>query len=141
MLWRERYDPVVIRDPSLRLEIKGPCFVLGCPSDADLGDLALWLRLREGEGLPSDELILCFPNDNVESSARAFLPPSQLARTSVLKIEKWPERTFCALLDHDKSLLMVVGPPTEDVWEEVCTTWATIRSYAETRSPAPEPGE
>jgi hypothetical protein len=70
----------------------------------------------------------------------AVLPPSVFARTTVSEpVADWrnlihpdrPERSFAVLENGSTIEMLVVGPPTEDVWEEFENRLKRLRSVAD----------
>lgn len=139
MRWRDAYQPIVAHDitcPTLTPPENSRLAWLGGFDLRCISELGVWLRLFEDAGYqPGIRLFL-----DASQPLEAVLPPSVFARTMVSgPIADWrqliqpdrPERSFAVLGDGSTIEMLVVGPPTEDVWEEFENRLKRLRSVAD----------
>ena len=116
MLWRAGYTPEV-RTHALvpRLEIQPPIrCIAGCFGPQDYRDIDIWRRLFESAGF--DYRLICPPE------LTEMFPPSIASKLSpVGELRPWldavgSERVFAFVKSDGPTPLLVIGPPTEDVW-------------------------
>lgn len=130
MLWRRTYEPRVAEGVALPDSTISTSILLGAFDARGQAELGIWLRLLESASLDR-HVSLAFirpawtPKDR--RLVEAIIPPSR--RTQIAWVEdpegKWaaviqpdrPERCFAALLSDGVADMLIVGPPTEDVWE------------------------
>jgi hypothetical protein len=84
------------------------------------------------------EVVELLITDGQETQQIADLrPPSRKSRIrTTADVLKWKEavgdipdgRAFCTLIQNGVAIIRVIGPPTEEVWDEVTTLWRTIRT-------------
>ncbi|RYG49262.1 hypothetical protein EON79_01890 [bacterium] len=115
----DAYVPRVERDTSVPPVPDG--FYLGGFSPLAQSELGVWRRLMASRAAPYS-LLLFGPGWD------AVLPASLLAlRFEGASEPLWlgriapdrPERSFCVVVREGVAKILVIGPPTEDVWEEV----------------------
>ncbi len=134
MLWRPGYQPIVKRNvpvPTLNAQAldgttrETPSILVGGFSEHSLMEQDTWRRLAEDADLTAHLLQVVFGR-SAEFLA-TLVPPSRRARTAVsAEGAAWaaivepdrPTRAFAALILDGVAEILVVGPPTEDVWEE-----------------------
>lgn len=98
-------------------------------------EVEVWWRLFE-EDFPG-ELLEVVPAELVPD-VFALRPPSRHSRIRVessaanLAGLNEPGRAFCAVVQSGVAELMVIGPPTEEVWDEVATLWNALRAQIKT---------
>lgn len=116
MLWRKGY--VTVRVTGFCAQWDGylqaiPEVAIGFDSADQLTNVELWCRLLRADF--GDEFRWCLLNLGVPSEELgAALPPSLLKRVIQGNPADWPfNREFAWRAD-----LVMVGPPTEDAWEE-----------------------
>jgi hypothetical protein len=93
-------------------------------------EFGIWWRLLESAGLADRSVIYLFSAEWTDKDlrlARAVLPRSLHDRLRLVADEAgaWrdliepdrPERSFAAIVRGPEAELLVIGPPTEDVWE------------------------
>ena len=125
MLWREAYRPRLIED-ALLPGAPSTGIVLGGFDLRAQAELGIWWRLLETASLlTAARLVLILPEE--DEIVTKVLPRSWAANLSVVRNggEAWraliqpdrPERSFAAITRGGMAPLVVVGPPTEDVWE------------------------
>jgi hypothetical protein len=138
MLWKEPYAPIVLYELP-ELAFSGPSLaggvgtsstakiVLGAGSPSGFLALGTLRRLLRSSGFEADQEWALFErNDESLASLRAMVLSDQYDR--VLFAEPVPEQLlsagpvqphwcFAALQDGSRTRVLVVGPPTEDVWE------------------------
>lgn len=124
MLWRTSYEPRVLRDAEAP---SGEGLLLGAFDVRAQSEIGVWTRLFDEAGL--DYRIRLFRDEWTEKERRtvdAVFPPSVRARIELATERGWaetvapdrPERTFAALIQEGRAKMLVIGPPTEEVWEE-----------------------
>lgn len=122
MLWRQPYQPRVLE--AVRVEGLPDGILVGVFDPLGQAELGVWLRLFESAGQDRQVKILAIGMPSPRKF-EAILPPSRhsqvvwrdeggLAQT--LAIDK-PERSFAAIVTGGIADLLVVGLPTEEVWE------------------------
>jgi len=116
VLWRAAYEPQVLGPfpvPTFDGVLVGGFDVLS------LSEMEIWMRLLESSGI--DWRFGLVGDWDVSDLVR----PSRLSRCMRLE-EFWRsavspdrvERSFCAFVRDGVAVRTVVGPPTEEVWEE-----------------------
>ncbi len=131
MLWRESYSPTVIRD-RIRTPFSDESLVyVGSYALEASREVEIWWRLFEQE-LPGF-LVEVVP-ESLRDEVIALRAPSRHSRirfdSAALGVidEVEPHRAFCAVVRAGIAELVVIGPPTEEVWDEVCQLWREIRT-------------
>lgn len=129
MLWKDEYRPVVRYD--VRIPPVQGTLLSGAPTlvrggvligafDARSSEVGVWQRLIGGQ--PPTAFIGVSAED-----ATAVTPPSGRASTLVIvndlawrtiAVADRPERAFALVFSGERAQMLVVGAPTEDVWEE-----------------------
>ena len=147
MLWRQAYQTKVLRDldcpvtqtvsldgssiqPTVEVIIGG--FGFDC-----LAEQTVWWKLFQSDFPGDPHVRRAFIVGSVLSSdielAQSLMPPSEAKRSYFLEDPNqfWreliepdhPGRGFTAIIDQGKILLLMIGPPTEDAWEEFSNAW------------------
>lgn len=136
MLWRTSYEPVVIREPSFEVGSDQSSAIIGLFSVLAHREAEVWWRLFEAD-FPGDVIELAVGGIALRNELVSIRPPSRHER--VLQdpdAGKWrtqlesvvDERAFCAIVRKGVVELIVIGPATEEVWEEVSSLWRSIRT-------------
>ena len=131
MLWRESYRPRVIREPARTQFSDESLPIVGSFNLEASREVEIWWRLFEDEfpGL----LVEVLP-EALREQAFHLRAPSRQSRirfdTKALGLVSNLDhgRAFCAIVREGMAELIVIGPPTEEVWDEVCTLWRAIRT-------------
>ena len=152
MLWREHYNPRILSNtqmPEVEFEwLKGETrsihniVLVGGFGLAAVADQGIWLKLFD-EAFPGDPNVFrayiatqwSFKN---KRDAMAVVPPSQHGATLLITdpLHGWtdlvkPERVdrgFAAIV-HEKTIkLLMIGPPTEETWDEFRDAWTALRT-------------
>ena len=112
MLWRAHYTPEIYEAaPDWSIANGVYC---GAGSVSALIDAQVWMKLFGSAQLNFAVLVV-----GPISSADSVLPPSALARLrSVSADDRLPADRAFGLVKSDLRIMFVVGPPTEDVWEQ-----------------------
>lgn len=131
MLWRPEYQTVVLRGVELP-EIAGSLLSGGpwrsseslitviAPGVSDLRDLEIWWRLLASADL-AQASVAVFHSAESPDLLRSLLPPSRHPRTATSeKLALWSAVVAqnAVLAAIPLAGLAMVGPPTEDAWEE-----------------------
>lgn len=125
MLWRESYVPDVRKNVLLPAECDAEALVIGAFSLAALREVELWVRLAREANVPFTESYWLIPEEKAALSS--LLAPSRFQAASVRDDrEAWlaalhpidPSRSFAAI-SKSNSPMVIVGPSTEDAWEEM----------------------
>ena len=118
MLWRAGYTPEVRTDavvPRLDIRPEIRC-IAGCFGPQDYRDIDIWRRLFESAGF--DYRLLCPPE------LSEMFPPSVTSKLfPVSELQPWQNavgstRVFAFVKSDGPTPFLVIGPPTEDVWEK-----------------------
>ncbi len=131
MLWRESYRPEVRRNLTTTSFLHESLPFIGSVSLEASREVEIWWRLFE-EDFPG-EVVEVVPESS-RDAVFALRAPSRHPRIrfdseAVQILGEIPrQRAFCAIVLNGIAELVVVGPPTEDVWEEVSTLWRAIRT-------------
>lgn len=127
MLWRESYRPNVRYNVPLPGLADG--IVVGVFDVHGLREQGVWLRLLESAGADHTARLLFAidsPSPRQKRDITSLLPPSRhpqiewLEDGEALKAVIAPdhrERAFAAIIREGIAVQLVVGPPTEEVWE------------------------
>jgi len=122
VLWRSAYQPRVLE--SRKLDGLPEGIVVGVFDPLGQAELGVWLRLFESAGWDRDVSILAIGMPG-RRKFESVLPPSRHSQIvwldesglrQTLEIDK-PERSFAAVIVNGVADLLVVGVPTEEVWE------------------------
>ncbi len=139
MRWRDAYEPIVAHDiprPALIPDDISRSAWLGGFDLRCISELGVWLRLFEDAGYQPNIRFFLDSSQPLDT----VLPPSVFARTTVSEpVADWrnliqpdrPERSFAVLGNGTTIEMLVVGPPTEDVWEEFENRLKRLRSVAD----------
>lgn len=136
MLWRTTYTPEVTRNLEHGLPLSSPRAVIGVYSVAGLRELEIWWRLFE-EDFSGEVTQFVLSNPGESDKWSSLLPQSRLDRTVLSsEIKPWLDitgqvensRAFCTILTRERARIVVLGPPTEEVWEEVANIWREVRT-------------
>jgi len=122
VLWRQTYEPRILE--SIELAGVPDGILLGAFDPKGQAELGVWLRLFESAGQDHRVKILAIgmPNRKIFESVLSPRRQSQIVwldhgeLAQILAIDK-PERSFAAIVANGVADLLVVGLPTEDVWE------------------------
>jgi hypothetical protein len=149
MLWRQPYTQRVVRDlplPKHRVrylddgssQVFPVKYVLiGAFGLQSIADIGIWERLS-AEAFPSDNRIfrgyirkIWTPKDVKETTA--MIAPSAQNQTLLIADaeDEWSkivqpdsiERGFAAIISEGKIILLMVGPPTEETWDDFRIEW------------------
>ena len=113
-----------------------PLAIIGSYSLQASREVEVWWRLFE-EDFAGDVTELLISETSLESAVEALRPTSRHSRIRFSQsVEPWQQatgnlevtRAFCALASEGQSQLIVIGPPTEEVWDQVSTIWSKIRT-------------
>ena len=136
MLWRTSYSPLVLREPVGTPLVSDNLALIGSFGLSASREVEVWWRLFEEDF--SGEVVEMLITDGQEAQQIADLrPPSRNARLRTSDdVLKWKEavgdipdgRAFCTLIQDGVAIIRVIGPPTEEVWDEVTTLWRAIRT-------------
>jgi hypothetical protein len=136
MLWRTSYAPVVLRESEGTPLISESLALIGSFGLSASREIEVWWRLFEEDF--DGEVVELLVTDGQEAQQIADLrPPSRKSRIRTsADVQKWKEavgeipdgRAFCMLIQDGVAIIRVIGPPTEEVWDEVSTLWRTIRT-------------
>jgi hypothetical protein len=149
MVWKEPYVTKVLRDLSCpatmvmcldgtRTTHDSQVWVggFGFGSTADQG---VWWRLVQadfpGDGRVYKAFVLASVGKAETESALSMVPQSESGRCLLVQDSNslWAEmvcplgdcRGFAAIIENSKVSLLMVGPPTEEAWEEFSAYWRT----------------
>jgi len=124
VLWRTPYKPRVLERSSVPGLPDGIC--LGIFDARAQSELGIWLRLFESAGIDRSTHIVAVGLKD-RRKVETVLPPSRHGQLLLLADEEKtisnlinpdrPERSFAAIVRHGFAPLLVVGAPTEEVWE------------------------
>jgi len=131
MLWRNAYSPRVL-DGDVFPTLSVDCDLVAGGFDLRAqGEIGIWVRLfQSGDIRKRFRILLIAPawNDASRNLAEAVFPRSLHAHLQFVEDpgEAWrealepdrPERSFAAVVSDGAVLLGVVGPPTEEVWDQ-----------------------
>ena len=147
MLWKQSYRTRILRD--LGCPDAGVTNLDGSPNSEErqvwiagfgfdaIADQGVWWRLFQSE-FPRDENVKkAFIFDKVlpstAESALAMIPKSEGCQCLLVEdpLGAWKSlvtpdadsRGFAGILERDRIALMMIGPPTEDAWEEFSNFW------------------
>ncbi len=147
MLWRESYSPVIRRNltcPATQsvaldgLVSKSSCEVwIGGFGFLAAADQGVWWRLFQSDfrndGRVKRVYILESADPGEVQTALSLIPRSEVHRCLLVEDPNhfWsdliepdnPARGFTAIIENGSIPLLVVGPPTEEVWEEFSREW------------------
>lgn len=127
MLWRPAYKPRVLRGTSLPSPVEGP--FVGAFDLRAQSELGIWLRLFD-EAEISAPILLTQPEWTAAQRrmGSAVFPPSRQGQVvwnedpsghwADLVQPDRPERSFAGIGVDGTASIFVIGPPTEEVWEE-----------------------
>ncbi|RYG36590.1 hypothetical protein EON81_09250 [bacterium] len=96
-------------------------FYLGGFSPLAQSELGVWRRLMGSDGARYSLLLFgpgwdsVLPASLLDLRYEGASEPLWLGRI----LPDRPERSFCVVVKEGQAKILVVGPPTEDVWEEV----------------------
>lgn len=125
MIWRRRYDTIVQRV----LDIPANDGVaIGATSLEALTEAGVWFRLMDQAGLN----YRFEPIGLAESDLESLVPPSIAVRLSPppsLSVDE--DRSFAYVAKGGRIALLMVGPPTEDAWEEFELTARSVSNLAD----------
>jgi hypothetical protein len=149
MLWRESYATRILRDvacPVVQMvnldgsqEFPEVCIWIGGFGFQALADQGVWWRLFQSD-FPNDPLVRkVFIVERVSSQetamADSLVPGSEASRCTLgedangfwknLVQPDQENRGFAALIVGNQIPLLMVGPPTEEAWEEFSEAWRT----------------
>jgi hypothetical protein len=136
MLWRTSYSTTVVSTAKVLPIEDHKVAIIGSYSLEASREVEVWWRLFE-EDFPGDATELLISESSLESAVGALRPPSRHSRIRFSQsVEAWQQatgnleatRAFCALASEGQSQLIVIGPPTEEVWDQVSTIWSKIRT-------------
>ena len=146
MVWRQPYETRILRHaacpatPVMNLEGEAQQLPEVCIASfgfSAINDQNLWWKLFQSD-FPNDpkvRRVFIFDTVAVEDikMASSFIPPSESYRCFVIEdpYRVWadlvqPEKehhAFAAIIENGIIPLMMVGPPTEDAWEEFSREW------------------
>jgi hypothetical protein len=149
MLWKQPYETKILRDlvcpVASIISLNGNPIVhsrqvwiagFGFSATTDQG---VWSRLFQSDFPQDDAIYKVFILDRkIEHGdfdiASSLYPPSQRAQCQLVEDNNnaWfnlvnpdsSERGFAAILEDDGRIpLLMIGPPTEDAWEEFSSCW------------------
>ena len=136
MLWRTSYSPVVLRESEGTPLISESLALIGSFGLSASREVEVWWRLFEEDF--AGEVVEMLITDGQEAQQFANLrPPSRNSRIRTsADVLTWKDalgdipdgRAFCALIQDGVAKIRVIGPPTEEVWDEVTTLWRAIRT-------------
>lgn len=125
MLWRESFVPDVRRNVRLPLESAPTDLILGAYSVNALREMELWVRLAREADCSFTETYWLQPDEAAQLPS--LLAPSRF-RAADLRSDRaeWlsilhpfdEARAFAAIV-RPISPMLIVGPSTEDAWEEM----------------------
>lgn len=130
MLWRSAYVPRILRSVPLPNGSDQPRVCVGGFDLKALGEIGIWQRLLDGTDAANRYRIQLFGDGATfpPRLVRAVIPPSQRDRFEIVEAatREWkelvapdrPERSFAAVIREGKADLLVIGAPTEEVWDE-----------------------
>lgn len=109
MLWRKGYETRKLEDFEVPLGVE--CVVvIGISALDQVTDAELWMRLLDKDFPGLDWRILSFGLD-----LGVGLPGSRMRRVVEVEGDWGLDREFCLCVP---ARFLMVGPPTEDAWEE-----------------------
>jgi hypothetical protein len=151
MLWREHYEPVVKQNlvlPVSKLEwLRGEArdtshsvWICGFGLNA-VADQGVWWRLMQSEFQVDPDVYRVFIRQDwttkQKRDALASVPPSEHSTTLLMSDSQnsWknliqpdkPERGFAVVIKGQLIERLVIGPPTEEVWEAYSNLWRSLR--------------
>jgi hypothetical protein len=146
MLWREHYEPRVLTSvlvpkglPKVVSEVT--YVIVGGFGLAAISDQGVWWKLLKSSFKQDTCIYRIFISQawtpKKERDANAMIPPSE--KSSLILTEdydQWceiiqpdkPERGFAALVHQGKMQTLVIGPPTEEVWESFRDQYTALRT-------------
>jgi hypothetical protein len=152
MLWKQPYETRILRDlPGpvgliLSLDgspiLNGPQVWVGGFGFEAISDQGVWWRLFKSDFAGDKAIKKVFIFDGALSghiqNAHALIPRSEADSCLLVEDgnEMWrktvnpdgPTRGFAAIIVESTITLLMVGPPTEDAWEEFSNCWRVTRT-------------
>ena len=138
MLWRQSYTTRILRDlPCPDEAPQGPEVWIGGFDFAAIADQGVWWKLFQSD-FPGDLRIKrIFFVDEITSEgeqlAKSLVPRSEAEQVRLVVDTKhhWrdlvlpdnAERGFAIMFDNGAIPIVMIGPPTEDAWEEFSREW------------------
>jgi hypothetical protein len=147
MLWRQSYQTRIERDLCYPVAIvvsvdcsepiKGKQVWIGGFGFNGLNEQEVWSKLFQSDFHGDVRVHKVFIFESVGTSElesiRALVAPSEVNQCLLIEdpSRSWysiinpdhPGRGFAAIIEGDKIPLLMVGPPTEDAWEEFSNEW------------------
>lgn len=126
LLWRSAYEPRVLEGVSVPAE---DGVLLGAFDFRAQAELGIWWRLLESAGLISQTRIRIFSSSwqaADQKTLEAVFPRSWQAQIELVTDDQFwtqliqpdrPERAFAARIKGGMAEMLVIGTPTEEVWE------------------------
>ena len=140
MLWREPYRPRVEIDIVVPELTGNASVILGAFDLRAQRELGVWQRLLHEADLTKEYRLLLISSPDAPISrgdAESAFPPSLHSRVDLVadRGRAWrslvapdcPERAFAAILAGRLARVLVVGSPTEEVWESFCEVASAMR--------------
>jgi hypothetical protein len=106
-----------------------------------VSDQGVWWRLMRSEFSSDPNIFRVFIesrwSERKRREALAIIPPSEKVSTLLVSDDvNWraivmpdkPERGFAAMIADKEIKRLVVGPPTEEVWEDFINLWRAVRT-------------
>jgi hypothetical protein len=148
MLWKQPYSTIIFRDvpcpvatiTSLTGSVvthERQVWIGGFGFDA-IGDQGVWWRLFQSDFAGDQQIRKVFIwdclSDEIIESAFAIVPRSEANQCLLVEDPsrfwqkliqpKLSSRGFAAIIEDAKISLLMVGPPTEEAWEEFSSLWS-----------------
>ncbi len=117
MLWRTSYSTETLVDQEIDWENDG--VFLFAPGPYIHAELGIWMKLLS-EAYPDQDLYRIIWRKSVESTVAEMFPRSEMKK--MVFVETFPEfgtdRLVSAVVQGSKALVLMVGPATEEAWDE-----------------------
>ncbi len=117
MLWKKGYETKAVAGFVVPEETEG-IVLIGISDLNQVTDAELWMRLLDKDFPGLDWRIVSFGLD-----LGIALPASRMRRVKVLVGDWGVEREFCLCVP---ARFLMVGPPTEDAWEQFAEVIRTV---------------
>ena len=131
MLWRESYSPRLIREKIRTPFSDESLLLIGSRSLSASREVEIWWRLCEEDFMGFAVEVLPEACQDEAGILRAGSRQARIRFNSeaLSIVQELPDdRAFCAVVRDGIAELIVVGPPTEEVWDEASTVWRSIRT-------------
>jgi hypothetical protein len=161
MVWRKSYQTKLLADLPLpatkihsingfELRMDNVQIIVGGFGFNAIADQGVWWRLFQSDFANDDRILKGFIVESVDSFAQresaSLVPPSEHSRCVLIEdpIHAWqdlikPDREnvgFAAVIVGSEIPILMIGPPTEEAWEDFSNYWMT-KTLSSVVSPEP----